>query len=210
MKYKHLIFDFDGVLAETNTIRFEGFRKLFHDYPVEPVDKLVAYAKANGGVSRYRKIEYFFQEILGKAISRQKVNELADIYSTIVKQQVIDSVAVEGSLEFLEKYFRKYDMAIVSGSDQEELREVCKEKKIDHYFSFILGSPTDKKINLSQLLREQSWEKDKTLYIGDSNNDLDAAKTNGIHFIARNSGIFNWENTDEICIPDLHSLAKHL
>ena len=48
MKYQHIIFDFDGVLAESNEIRFNGFRKLFKDYPRDQVELLVQYAKANG------------------------------------------------------------------------------------------------------------------------------------------------------------------
>jgi beta-phosphoglucomutase-like phosphatase (HAD superfamily) len=59
VKYQHIIFDFDGVLAESNEIRFNGFRKLFKDYPQYQVDQLVEYAKANGGVSRYKKIDFF-------------------------------------------------------------------------------------------------------------------------------------------------------
>ena len=41
MKYKHIIFDFDGVLVESNEIRFNGFRKLFKDYPRSQVEQLV-------------------------------------------------------------------------------------------------------------------------------------------------------------------------
>jgi len=33
MKYKNLIFDFDGVLAELNKIRFSGFHQLFAVFP---------------------------------------------------------------------------------------------------------------------------------------------------------------------------------
>ena len=41
MKYRHIIFDFDGVLVESNEIRFNGFRKPFKDYPQGEVEKLV-------------------------------------------------------------------------------------------------------------------------------------------------------------------------
>ena len=52
MKYQYIIFDFDGVLVESNEIRFNGFRKLFREYPKGQVEQLVNYSKANGGVSR--------------------------------------------------------------------------------------------------------------------------------------------------------------
>ena len=50
MTYQYIIFDFDGVLVESNEIRFNGFRKLFKDYPQEQVEQLVEYAKRSKSV----------------------------------------------------------------------------------------------------------------------------------------------------------------
>jgi|ETNmetMinimDraft_12_1059888.scaffolds.fasta_scaffold129712_2 phosphoglycolate phosphatase-like HAD superfamily hydrolase len=47
MKYKNFVFDFDGVLPESNKIRFIGFRHLFQGLPRHQMDELVAYAKAS-------------------------------------------------------------------------------------------------------------------------------------------------------------------
>ncbi len=104
MKYQHIIFDFDGVLVESNEIRFNGFRKLFKGFPEDHVDQLVAYARANGGVSRYKKIEYFFNAIRQEPISDESVNHWAARFSELVEQDVIDAKSVTGSLEFLEEY----------------------------------------------------------------------------------------------------------
>ena len=45
MQFKNLIFDFDGVLVESNAIRIEGFRPLFQDYPENEVSQLMAYRR---------------------------------------------------------------------------------------------------------------------------------------------------------------------
>ena len=105
MKYQHIIFDFDGVLAESNEIRFNGFRKLFNDYPRDQVNQLVEYAKANGGISRYKKIEFFFNTVRKEPVSSNAVNNFADQFSKLVTQDVLEAKSVKGSLEFLEKYF---------------------------------------------------------------------------------------------------------
>ena len=146
MKYQHIIFDFDGVLVESNEIRFNGFRKLFKGYPQDQIERLVSYAKANGGVSRYKKIEYFFNEIRQEPVSDEQVDHWAVQFSELVEQDIVEAKSVEGSLEFLREYFNHFDFAIVSGSDQAELRRVCKKRKIDHFFKAILGSPLKKKI----------------------------------------------------------------
>lgn len=211
MKYKHLIFDFDGVLVESNEIRFEGFRALFYDYPADAVGKLIQFAKANGGLSRYEKIRYFFESIINKQISEDVVQTLARQYSSLVKQKVIDAKPVKGSLEFLTSYKNNYDFAVVSGSDQEELREVCKARKIEQFFLEILGSPESKELNVALLLSKMGWERKFCLFIGDSINDFDAARAHGIDFIGRNSNLINWDLMDNLTVvDDLSELELHL
>ena len=210
MKYQHIIFDFDGVLAESNEIRFNGFRKLFKDYPQEQVEQLVEYAKANGGVSRYKKIEFFFNTIRKEPISSKSVNHWANQFSELVTEDILEARPVKGSLEFLEKHSNQFDFAIVSGSDQRELREVCKGRGIDSFFKIILGSPIEKKDNIATLLSDFKWERNKSLYIGDSNNDLEAAKANNIDFIGRSSGLVDWEGYNVKFVSDLSSLYNFL
>ena len=210
MKYQYILFDFDGVLAESNEIRFNGFRKLFKDYPQSQIEQLVKYAKANGGISRYKKIEFFFNRIRKEPISSKSVNHWASQFSELVTQDVLEARPVKGSLEFLEKYFNQFDFAIVSGSDQRELREVCKGRGIDSFFKIILGSPTEKQDNIAALLSDFKWARSKSVYIGDSNNDLEAAKTNDIDFIGRSSGLVDWEGYNVKFVSDLSSLYNFL
>lgn len=210
MKYQHIIFDFDGVLAESNEIRFNGFRKLFKDYPEDQIERLVGYAKANGGVSRYKKIEYFFKEIRKEPVSDEEVDRWAARFSELVEQDIVEAKPVEGSLKFLTEYSNRFDFAIVSGSDQAELRRVCEKRKIDHFFKMILGSPTEKKQNIANLMADLNWRHNKSLYVGDSNNDLEAAKLNNLDFVGRCSGLIHWQNFDVKFVADLSSLYEVL
>lgn len=209
--YKHIIFDFDGVLAETNYIRFEGFELLFKDYPSDQVNRLVQYAMNNGGISRYEKIRLFFEQIRQEPISDDRVQFLAKRYSDLVKEKVADAEPVRGSLEFLNRYHRDYDFAVVSGSDQEELREVCRIRKIDHFFVEILGSPTAKELNIAFLLAKTGWDKKECLFVGDSINDYEAAQKNDIDFLARNAGLTDWGSVKALSVlNDLSELGSFL
>ena len=211
MKYKHIIFDFDGVLVESNSLRFEGFRQLFRTYPNDQVQRLVEYAMLNGGMSRYEKIKYFFEEIRYETIPDASVQALSKQYTELVKQKVIDAESVKGSLGFLSNNYTNYDFAIVSGSDQQELREVCQARKIYQLFFKILGSPEKKEINLSRLLSEAGWEKGSCLFVGDSLNDLEAAQLNKIDFIARESGLVEWDSmVNIVVIKDLTQLQSYV
>lgn len=211
MKYKHLIFDFDGVLVESNEIRFEGFRLLFSAYPRHQVDKLIQFAMANGGLSRYTKIRYFFEEIRNESITEEKIKTMSHEYSNFVKQKIIESKPVEGSLEFLSQYHNMLDFAIISGSDQEELVEVCKVRGIYHYFTEILGAPLSKEENFNKLFLRTGWKREDILFVGDTTNDLSAAICCGVAFMGRNSGLVDWSLfSDVFSLNNLSQLHLHV
>ena len=192
VKYKHIIFDFDGVLADTNPIRLEGFRLLMEGYPQLQVDEFVKFCRSNSGMSRFEKIKYFFKEIQNEEILKEDLNIWASRYSGIVKDKIVKAPPLQGSLEFLRSNFKIYDFAIVSGSEQQELRDVCRQRKISHFFIEILGSPITKAENVAMLLAKMRWERKKCVFIGDSITDFDAALANGIDFIGRDSSMANW------------------
>ena len=169
------------------------------------------YAKLNGGISRYEKIKYFFTAIRDEPITEADVQVLAKRYSELVKDKVISAEPVKGSIEFLSCYCDKYNFAIISGSDQEELREVCQIRKIDHYFDEILGSPVSKESNMNSLMEKTEWNNKLCLYIGDSINDLNAARANNISFVGRSSGLVDWSATDNVdVINDISQLQFYL
>lgn len=191
-KYKHIFFDFDGVLVESNTVRIEGFRVLFKNYAQDLVEQLIRYVTVNSGRSRFDKINYFFLEILNRKVNNKTVLRLAKDYSEIVKKKVIKSPPVKGAIEFLSANYGRFDFIVVSNSDQKELREICAERNIARFFKKILGSPKDKRDNIKLLLAKTGWDRSSCLLIGDSIEDLTAAEFNGIDFIARDSGLYKW------------------
>ncbi len=206
MEYRYLVFDFDGVLAESNEIRFQGFEDLFADLPGDVRARFMEFVKVNGGLSRYGKIRHLYEDLLGQPISEDRVYELAEGYSELVAGRVIEAQTVPGSLEFLREYADRYEFAVVSGSDQKELRQVCQARGIDGYFRAILGSPTEKTQNLIELVTSQGWDQRACVYVGDSVNDYDAATEAGIGFIGRNSGLVDWNAVGEVSIADLFEL----
>jgi len=206
MEYQHILFDFDGVLVESNEIRFEGFVALFGEIPPEALDRFMSFVKANGGLSRYGKIRYLHDKVLGQPISEEQVDALAGQYSRLVMEKIIRADRVAGSLEFLAEHGNHFDLAVVSGSDQEELRQVCRARGIDSHFQAILGSPIEKQDNITNLLASQAWDARACVYVGDSLNDYEAATGAGIDFIGRDSGLVNWDEQGVIWISDLQEL----
>lgn len=210
VKLQHVIFDFDGVLAETNQVRVEGFKTLFSSFPDELLDSFVAYVRANGGLSRYSKIRYFFEFLLQQPVSEEQVNLLAAKYSALVTERVITADAVRGSREFLSRWAGYLDFAIISGSDEQELQFVCSARGIARFFSHIFGSPSTKQDNFKRLFEVTGWQRHNCLYIGDSINDLNAANDSCVPFLARASGFEAWQTGELTVIPDLTELEAVL
>jgi phosphoglycolate phosphatase-like HAD superfamily hydrolase len=200
MRYRHIIFDFDGILVETNQIRLDGFRILFSRYFQADVEQLMTSLMDDGGRSRYDRIRYFLKEIGEEDSSGKKLQVLVQEYSKLVKEKVISAPAVKGSLRFLKNYAKSCDFAIVSSSDQEELREICRTRGIDHFFVEMLGSPISKEENVIALLLKKGWKRKDCLFIGDSINDLKAAQANGVDFMGRDSNLADWQGLKDIVV----------
>ena len=129
---KNILFDFDGVILDSMPVREYGFRKIFEDFDKNIVDKLLVYHNKNGGLSRYVKIRYFYEKLLNLNISDSEINILADKFSVLMKKELVNKeYLIIETVNFLERNYKNYKLHIVSGSDEKELKFLCKELDID-------------------------------------------------------------------------------
>ena len=188
--YKTILWDFDGVIMDSMAVRDKGFELVLQDYPREQVASLMTYHQNNGGLSRYHKFRYFFEEIRKETISESQIQILAAAFSKVMLKNLIDSnLLINDSLQFIKENHKKYSFHIVSGSDQEELRFICQALNIAVYFKSIHGSPTPKNDLVAQLIKSNNYTLENCVLIGDSINDYEAAKVNDIHFYGFNNKI---------------------
>jgi phosphoglycolate phosphatase-like HAD superfamily hydrolase len=185
---KVILWDFDGVLMNSNAVRDLGFEKVLQEFEPEQIDTLLDFHKTNGGLSRYVKFRYFFEEILQQEVSEEVVLEYANRFSVIMKELLVNpSLLIDETLQFVKANFDKYPMHIVSGSDGNELRYLCQNMGIDPYFVSIEGSPTPKNHLVADLLKRHNYEVTECVLIGDSINDYEAAQFNNISFMSYNN-----------------------
>lgn len=185
---KTIFWDFDGVILDSMPIRNYGFTKIFEKFDKKLLDKLLEYHTFNGGLSRYVKIRYFYNTLLGSEVSDEKVKELADKFSNIMKAELTNKkYLIRETVEFIEKNYKNYNFHIVSGSDEKELNYLCNELGLTKYFKTIEGSPTPKNDLVKNILQKYSYNPKEAILIGDSINDFDAANINGIKFYGYNN-----------------------
>jgi HAD superfamily hydrolase (TIGR01549 family) len=184
-KIKAIIFDYDGVIAESVNVKTEAFAEMYRPYGEDVVKKVIAHHEANGGISRFEKFKIYHQEFLGEEINQEKVDELAKQFSSLVLQKVVDSPYVRGAEEFLHHYYEKYDFYISTGTPTQEIEEILKRKGIRKYFKKVYGSPEKKTSHVQKILREKNYDNNEVVFIGDALTDRDAANENGVAFIGR-------------------------
>jgi phosphoglycolate phosphatase-like HAD superfamily hydrolase len=186
--FKTFLWDFDGVIMDSMPIRDKGFEIVLQDYPKEQVSQLMEYHRNNGGLSRYNKFRYFFEEIRKESITDAEIKVLAEEFSVVMLQNLLDSnLLIEDSLKFIKDNYSKYKMHIVSGSDGNELRYICEALGLSKYFISIHGSPTPKKELVKQVMISNNYDNTEICLIGDSYNDLEAAEVNNISFCGYNN-----------------------
>lgn len=185
---KTIFWDFDGVILDSMPIRDFGFVKIFEEFDKELVDKLLEYHTLNGGLSRYVKIRYFYNTLLNVEVSDEKVQELADKFSNIMRNELTNKkYLIKETVDFIEKNYQNYNFHIVSGSDEKELNYLCKELELYEYFKTIEGSPTPKNDLVKNILQKYNYNPKESILIGDSINDYEAANVNGIKFYGYNN-----------------------
>lgn len=185
---KIIFWDFDGVILDSMPIRDYGFAKIFEEFDKELVDKLLEYHTLNGGLSRYVKIRYFYNTLLGVEVSDEKVQELADKFSTIMKSELTNKkYLIKETVDFIEKNYQNYNFHIVSGSEHHELNYLCEKLDLAEYFLSINGSPTPKNDLVKNILEIYSYNPKEAILIGDSINDYEAASINGVEFYGFNN-----------------------
>jgi phosphoglycolate phosphatase-like HAD superfamily hydrolase len=202
---KALILDFDGVILESSHIKTDAFKALFSNYP-DKVAEIVSYHERNMGISRYTKFRYIFKEILHEDLLPEKESVLGNKFSQFVLDKVLAAPFVRGVNEFLSTNNKSYKFYIASGTPEKELSFITEQRNISHYFEGIYGAPSNKADIIRDIVRKGHYLKNQVVFVGDGASDRDAARTAGIHFIARISPEGNDLNAEKWKIQDFRDL----
>lgn len=190
-KYQTLVFDCDGVVLNSNKVKTEAFFKAALPYGEAAAQQLVDYHVARGGISRYKKFAWFVQNVVPGQVG-PNLEQLLTAYATEVRHGLLTCDIAEGLVQLREKTSHA-NWLIVSGGDQQELREVFAERGIAQLFDGgIFGSPDSKDTILTRELLASNI-KTPALFLGDSRYDHVAACAAKLDFIF----LHNWSEFEQ-------------
>lgn len=181
---KLLIFDFDGVLADSVKVKNSAFEELYREYAPEILEDVIAHLKINSGLSRFDKFKYYHKNFLNKEIDEDTLHLLSESFSKIVVANVIASPEIKNSVRFLEQYCNKGKISVInSATPSDEIKMILKERGISKFFDEIYGSPDSKTMNLKKIQKSSGVNFSDSLFFGDSRSDFFAAESVGMEFI---------------------------
>lgn len=185
---KTILWDFDGVILDSMQIKCDGFLELFKKSDEDSLKKLSKFHFENGGVSRFEKIKYFYQNILKKNIDEADVLIMAEEFGSIIQKRINNKDnLIKDSMYFIRENYANYSFHIVSGAEHKELNYICNQLEVEKYFITINGSPIKKDILVKKLLKKYNYKPEQTILIGDAMTDYNAAKRNNIKFYGYNN-----------------------
>ncbi len=180
-RFHYVVFDCDGVILDSNNLKTLAFAEAINGEPKEKIALLLIYHKEHGGVSRHHKFTHYFEKINPQTNSEEKIKEATTRFAEIVRNELIECDYVPGVLDFINKV-KTLNLFVISGSDENELKEVFEKRKIDDLFEMVLGSPVTKYENMRKVIEMVGKDK-KGIYFGDSKLDMDVAEKFDLDFV---------------------------
>jgi phosphoglycolate phosphatase-like HAD superfamily hydrolase len=180
---KCLLFDLDGVILDTLELKGKIFVEIFKDFP-ELSDRILKYHLDNGGVSRRIKIQYINEFILKRKITQNELESMFDLFSELIKDN-LPNIELFPNVKYVLDELKKSGFSIFSISSMPitEAELILSHLSVRHYFNGIIDTSNGKINAIKKFISQQKLSTNEILYLGDSNEDLNAALTHNIRFI---------------------------
>lgn len=136
-------------------------------------------------------------------VPKYKIPFLMQEYRLKMEKNVENFKAFDGMRETLMSFYeKKYRLGILTSNSKENVEKFLKKNKLE-YFNFIYhgSSLFGKDKMLRKMLKEQKINKDETIYVGDEDRDIEAAKKVGLKSAAVTWG-FNSKKLLKSAKPD--------
>lgn len=204
-----IVFDFDGVIVESNDVKTDAFRDVFARFP-EHLDAMMAFHHANVSASRFVKFDHLIRDRLGRGDDPALRDELAAEYSRRTIDRIVDVPLVPGAREMLEEFSAHVPLYLASVTPQQDLDTILERRDLKRFFRVAYGCPpwTKARAILDAIGRERRAPEEVAL-VGDSPGDQTAAREAGVEFVARNSGI-KFPSPPDSFHADLFAIADSL
>lgn len=208
VKIKTVIFDFDGVIVESNQIKESAFVEIFKDHPAEH-EAMQKFRRENPVKDRYAIFEFTAKEVFKSQEPKELQDKWAKAYQTLTRNGISDCSFVSGALELLNEFNKKIPLYVSSLTPEPELKWLVEKRGLAPYFKNVFGKPRNKPETILHILEIEKISKNDAVFVGDSTEDLKAAEKAGVPFVGRR-GSSNFEGCRYPVYDDLFGVADYI
>lgn len=192
MSLKLIVFDFDGVLIDSNAIKFDAWRSIFQSRSFQEQTAVQTVLATSREASRYDILAAVAAEIgLAEDERVAFVRQMADRYQTETeaRMQAVYDPAIEVVLAGLAVQF---PLVISSATPTLSLRQKVGALGLERWFEQVLGSPPGKTERLQSLIVERRIDAHQVLVVGDGESDRRSADINRCQFVGIANAFNGW------------------
>lgn len=198
MKYRALIFDFDGTIADTLDEALKIYNKMAADYGLRSIDE------SELPFLRTLTLSEFFDYL---QISKLKVPKMLFHGTRLLKASIPSLSMIEGMKKALVTLREKTEyFGILTSNSVENANLFLETHDAIDLFDFVTSTSklTGKSRYLKRILKEYSLKRHELIYIGDETRDVVSAKKAGVPVAAVTFGFnaeeaLKKENPDFLC-----------
>lgn len=180
------VFDFDGVILNSASIKENEFFNLYKDSKYDDdFFKIKSYLELNPGVPRKVKISHIEKNILKSKDSNFNISEKLKSFSTNVYDKVLASEFIIGVENYLTKLYKDPNclLFVSSATPDKELVSIINNRNLNHYFEKVYGSDISKQSALREIIFKYKTNESNVVFYGDSPNDYIASVDVNVNFI---------------------------
>jgi phosphoglycolate phosphatase-like HAD superfamily hydrolase len=183
VRIRAVVFDFDGVLVDSNEVKRQAFFEVFRDYDGS-AEVVVSLLASDGVIDRYDVIQGVLSQLEVDLPPRAQVaRKLAEEYNAICEHHAATCAEIEGAATALATLAAEYQLFVNSATPEQPLRRIVARRSWDRFFRGVFGRPSTKTENLRRALSASSTTAQDLLFVGDSRSDMLAAREVGCHFV---------------------------
>ena len=191
---KVAVFDFDGVIVDSNALKDEALFSLFSGNP-QVSEALVRDVHSRNVGTRFDILrDVFVRAGTPAADIDALVRDYARRYDAVVQRGITARGLASGAKETLEALSAGICLYVNSATAHQPLQETVERLGIRPFFRDVFGMPPTKEENLQAILAREGISGAEAVVIGDGEGDWRSAKAIGTHFIAVASGFHDWSS----------------
>jgi len=190
MRYKAVVFDFDGTLVDSNDIKRQGFFDLFPRTPEHASCVEEALANANDNDTRYQTIPRMIEHMRGKSLplASADVSYYVKAYDRAMIKKISHCPELEGATQVIMSASQSATLFVSSNTPETSLLKILRARGWSKYITRAYGYPRSKPETLATILAETALPGASVAVVGDGESDENAARRNCCAFFRVDSG----------------------